>query len=227
MTDHSGDEERVRIQARPYDWPHDGALSPANTALVIIDMQNDCNVEGTRTAIPNIARLLAAFRAHDYPVYHTREGHRPELSTLTSRELYRSRHNATGLGIGDPGPLGRLLILGERGHDIVPELCPRPSEPVIDKPGRSAFAYTDFELLLKVRGVAKLVVCGVTTDVCVHSTMREGNDRGYECLLVEDATGSVDEGLRRAAVDMVQIEGGIFGVVASTEEVLAGLAKRK
>ncbi|TFY52936.1 hypothetical protein EVJ58_g9732 [Rhodofomes roseus] len=135
-------------------------------------------VDDTRATIPKIAQLLEAFRKHGYPVYHTREGHRPDLSTLSSRELFRSRNNASGLGIGDRGPLGRLLIRGELGHDIIPELYPLPSEPVIDKPGRSAFAYTDFELLLKVRGITKLVICGVTTDVCVHSTMREGNDRG-------------------------------------------------
>lgn len=158
-------------------------------------------------------------------MYHTREGHRPDLSTLTPRELFRSRNNASGLGIGDRGPLGRLLIRGEPGHDIIQELYPLPNEPVVDKPGRSAFAYTDFELLLKVRGVNKLVVCGVTADVCVHSTIREGNDRGYECLLVEDATGSVREELRRAAVEMMEIEGGIFGAVARTDDVLAVVGK--
>lgn len=182
-------------------------------------------ITNTRAAIPNITRLLAAFRAAQYPVYHTREGHRPDLSTLTSRELFRSRNNPSGLGIGDRGPLGRLLVRGEPGHDVIRELYPLPNEPVVDKPGRSAFAYTDFELLLKVRGVTKLVVCGVTADVCVHSTIREGNDRGYECLLVEDATGSVSEELRRAAVEMMEIEGGIFGAVARTDDVLAALEK--
>ncbi|KZT70345.1 putative Peroxyureidoacrylate/ureidoacrylate amidohydrolase RutB [Daedalea quercina L-15889] len=226
-----------KISARPYGWPHDNSLSPATTALVVVDMQNDfCSEEGylaylghsvagTRAAIPNIARLLRAFRQHGYPVYHTREGHRPDLSTLSSRELFRSRNTPSGVGIGDQGPLGRLLVRGERGHDVVPELYPLPAEPIIDKPGRSAFAYTDFELLLKVRGVQKLVICGVTTDVCVHSTMREGNDRGCECLLVEDATGAALEELHPAAVKMVQHSGGIFGATASTDEVLEGIVK--
>lgn len=197
-----------QISARPYDWPYDGSLSPETTALVVIDMQNDCqsvpgprtltpahllsplptvcaeegylaylgySVAGTRAAIPNIARLLEAFRTHGYTVYHTREGHRPDLSTLAPRELFRSRNTPSGLGIGDVGPMGRLLIRGERGHDIIPELYPLPSEPVVDKPGRSAFAYTDFELLLKVKGIRKLVVCGVTTDV-----LRAFDDAGGE-----------------------------------------------
>ncbi|KAH9833776.1 putative Peroxyureidoacrylate/ureidoacrylate amidohydrolase RutB, partial [Rhodofomes roseus] len=224
-----------KVSALPYDWPHDGSLSPETTALVIIDMQNDfCaeegylahlgySVAGTRAAIPNIARLLEAFRTHGYTVYHTREGHRPDLSTLAPRELFRSRNTPSGLGIGDAGPMGRLLIRGERGHDIIPELCPLPSEPIVDKPGRSAFAYTDFELLLRVKGIRKLVVCGVTTDVCVHSTVREGNDRGVECLLVEDATGTALEELHSAAVKMVQHSGGIFGATATTKDVLEGI----
>lgn len=139
--------------------------------------------------------------------------------------MFRSRNTPSGIGIGDQGPLGRLLVRGERGHDIIPELYPLPSEPVIDKPGRSAFAYTDFELLLKVKGVRKLVVCGVTTDVCVHSTMREGNDRGYECLLVEDAAGTALEELHPAAVKIVQHSGGIFGATATTDDVLEGLER--
>ena len=158
------------------------------------------------------------------PVYHTREGHRPDLSDLSARELFRSRNNASGLGIGDHGPLGRLLIRGEIGHDTIPELYPTDGEPVIDKPGKGAFANTEFELLLRVKGVTNLILCGVTTDVCVHTTMREANDRGFECLLVEDCCAASDERLHRAAVDMVRTEGGIFGATAKVKDVLGALS---
>lgn len=180
-------------------------------------------MEHTRAVIPQISFLLEVFREHGFPVYHTREGHRPDLSTLSSRERFRSRNNPSGLGIGDRGPLGRMLVRGERGHDIIDELYPREGEPVIDKPGRSAFAHTDLDLLLKIRGVQNLVICGVTTDVCVHSTMREANDRGYDCVLVEDATGAGAPGLHAAAVEMVQHEGGIFGAVATTADIVRGV----
>ncbi|CCM02317.1 uncharacterized protein FIBRA_04409 [Fibroporia radiculosa] len=183
------------------------------------------SVEGTRAVIPKIAILLEVFRKHSYPIYHTREGHRSDLSTLSSRELFRSRNNESGLGIGDRGPLGRFIIRGERGHDIVDELYPRDGEPVVDKPGRSAFAHTDFELLLRLRGVRNLVLCGVTTDVCVHSTMREANDRGFDCLLVEDATGASMDRLHEGAVDMIPKEGGIFGAVSNVADIVSGIEK--
>ncbi|KAF8892647.1 Isochorismatase-like protein, partial [Infundibulicybe gibba] len=149
-----------------------------NTALIVIDMQNDfCSRGGyldhqgydfapTRAPIPHISSLLFAFREARFPVFHTREGHRPDLSDLSPRELLRSRNNPSGLGIGDKGPLGRLLIRGEVGHDIIPELYPQPGEPIVDKPGKSAFTHTDFELLLKVKEIRHLVICGLTTDVC-------------------------------------------------------------
>jgi nicotinamidase-related amidase len=133
------------------------------------------SIEPTRAVIPRIQSLLGAFRSAGYRVYHTREGHRPDLSTLSGRELLRSRNNPSGKGIGDEGPLGRLLVRGEKGHDIIPELAPLPSEPIIDKPGRSAFQHTDFKLLLDNAGIRNLVICGVTTDVCVSSTMRDGS----------------------------------------------------
>ncbi|CAZ80985.1 unnamed protein product [Tuber melanosporum] len=218
--------------ATPYPWPHDASMSPETTALIIIDMQNDfCSPNGylshqgysltpTRASIPAIRTLLTLFRKHSFPIIFTREGHRPDLSTLSSRELHRSRNNPSGLGIGDQGPLGRLLIRGEPGHDIIPELAPLPNEPVVDKPGRSAFAYTDFELLLRVKGIKNLVITGVTTDVCVSCTMREGNDRGFDCLLVRDACGASLQRLHDAAVEMVGTEGGIFGASAGTQEVV-------
>lgn len=182
-----------------------------------------------RAVIPPIAELLESFRKHGFPIFHTREGHRPDLSTLLPRERFRSRnhqisaHDATPLGIGDVGPLGRMLVRGEPGHDFVPELMPLAGEPVIDKPGKSAFAYTDLELLLRIRGIKNLVLCGVTMEVCVGTTMREGCDRGYDCLTVEDATGATSEDMRKAAVEMVGQEGGIFGAVAKVQEVLEGL----
>ena len=154
------------------------------------------------------------------PIFHTREGHRTDLSDLPARELFRSRNNPSGLGIGDRGPLGRLLVRGEAGHDFVPELYPIDREPVIDKPGKGAFAKTDFDLLLHVKGVRNLIFCGATTDVCVHTTMREANDRGYDCLLVEDCCAASEERLHKAAVEMVRTEGGIFGATAVLEDVL-------
>ena len=152
-------------------------------------------------------------------------GHRPDLSTLSSREYYRSRNNPSRLGIGDQGPLGRQLVRGEEGHDTIPELYPQAGEPVIDKPGRSAFAHTDFELLLRNRGIKNLIIGGVTTDVCVSSTMREANDRGFDCLLLEDGTAASSESLHLAACEMVRTEGGIFGATAQVEDVLTCLGR--
>jgi len=139
---------------------------------------------------------------------------------LSSRERTRSKDNPSGLGIGDSGPLGRLLVRGELGHDIVSELYPRANEPVIDKPGRSAFAHTDFELLLRIRGIKNLVICGVTTDVCVSSTMREANDRAFDCVLVEDCTVASEESLRIGALESVKAEGGIFGATTKLDDLL-------
>lgn len=176
--------------------------------------------------IPRIQSLLAAFRRAGYQVYHTREGHRSDLSTLSLRELSRSRNNPSGLGIGDRGPLGRLLVRGEPGHEIIPELAPLDTEPVIDKPGRSAFFHTDFKLLLDVRGIKNLVICGVTTDVCVSSTMRDANDLGLDCLLVSDACAATTSELHVSVLESVKMEGGIFGAVAETADVLAALGSK-
>ncbi|KAA8902904.1 Isochorismatase hydrolase [Sphaerosporella brunnea] len=222
------------IPAEPYRWPHDRDLSHT-TALVVIDMQNDfCSpggyldhqgypLEPMRAPIPHIARLLSEFRRLGWPVFHTREGHRADLSDVSPRELFRSRNNTSGLGIGDAGPLGRLLIRGEKGHDIIPELYPIAGEPIIDKPGRSAFTHTDFDLLLKIKGVKKLVIVGVTTDVCVHTTMRDADDRGLECLLVKEGCAAAVQKLGEAAAEMVACEGGIFGAVAGVEDVVKAL----
>ena len=150
----------------------------------------------------------------------TFQGHRPDLSTLSSRENYRSRNNASGLGVGSPGPLGRLLIRGEVGHDTIDELYPIPGEPVIDKPGRGAFSHTDFELLLRNKGIKNLVIVGVTTDVCVSTTMREANDRGYDCVVLEDATAASDATLHMSTIDSVKMEGGIFGSVSKADDLV-------
>ncbi|PNS16424.1 Pyrazinamidase/nicotinamidase [Sphaceloma murrayae] len=222
--------------AAPYAWPYDASLSAATTALLIIDMQNDFLTEGgyishqgydisaTRSIIPRVQSLLQAFRQKKWQVYHTREGHRPDLSTLPARELHRSRNIPSAQGIGSPSPLGgRLLIRGGKGHDIIPELYPIQGEPVIDKPGKGAFANTDFELILRNRGIRNLVVVGVTTDICVSTTVREASDRGFDCAIVEDACASVDAKLHDATLECVKSEGGIFGAVVKADDVINAL----
>ena len=217
------------LDAEPFPIETD----PARTALVVIDMQRDFLEPGgfgetlgndvglLRAAIEPCRRILDAARRAGLLVIHTREGHRPDLADAPPAKVHRGE---PVLRIGDAGPMGRILIRGEPGHDIVADLYPAPGEPVIDKPGKGAFYQTDLELMLKNRGIEVLLVAGVTTEVCVHTTIREGNDRGFRCVAIGDACASYFPEFHRIGLEMIKAQGGIFGWVSDSERAARALS---
>ncbi|HWF75151.1 MAG TPA: isochorismatase family cysteine hydrolase [Solirubrobacteraceae bacterium] len=220
---------KVDVPARPYPYE----FEPATTALILIDMQRDFlepdgfgellgnDVSLLARVVEPLAAVLAAAREQDLMIVHTREGHRPDLADCPPSKLARGHLD---VGIGSPGPKGRILVRGEYGHDIVDELAPLPGEAVLDKPGKGSFYATDLELMLRNRAVKSLIVTGVTTEVCVHTTVREANDRGFECLVLEDCCGSYFPEFHRVALEMVAAQGGIFGWVGSSTDLLASMS---
>jgi nicotinamidase-related amidase len=217
------------VNAEPYEYEFEAPT----TALLMIDFQRDFvdpggfgealgnDVSLLRRAVPHAERVLKAARQGGLLIVHTREGHRADLTDCPPSKKARGRLAA---GIGDSGPMGRILVRGEDGHDIVKELYPEPGEPVVDKPGKGAFFATDLDGILKHRGIRHLVVCGVTTEVCVHTTVREANDRGYDCLVLEDCVASYFPEFHRSALAMIKAQGGIFGWVSDSRRFLEALA---
>jgi len=218
----------ISVPAEPYPFE----LSPKECALLIIDMQRDFlepggfgealgnDVSQLRRTIDPLRRLLAAWREAGLFVIHTREGHRADLSDLPAAKKVRGHGAVT---IGDKGPMGRILVRGEPGHDIIAELYPRAGEPVIDKPGKGAFFATDLHAILQSRGIRQLVVCGVTTEVCVNTSVREANDRGYDCLVPEDCVGSYFPAFQAAGLAMIKAQGGIFGWVGQSPGLIKAI----
>jgi len=223
----------AKVEAEPFPWPSVGSIYPQHTAVVNIDWQRDfCGSGGyvdamgydlslTRAGLGPTAAVLGVVRSLGFCVVHTREGHRPDLSDCPPNKLWRSQR--IGAGIGDAGPAGRILVRGEPGWQIVPEVAPLTGEPVIDKTGKGAFCATELDLVLRTAGVTHLVLTGLTTDVCVLSTVREANDLGYECLLLSDCTGATDVDNYDAALRVVTMQGGLFGSVATSAAFLASL----
>ncbi len=221
----------ITVDAKPFPW----SFPPQNVALIVIDMQRDFiepggfgeslgnDVSRLAAIVPTVRDLLALFRAEGWPVVHTRETHAPDLSDCPPAKRLRGKPS---LRIGDPGPMGRILVRGEPGSEIVPELRALPGEIVIDKPGKGAFYATGLGSVLKGIGATHLVFAGVTTEVCVQTTMREANDRGFECLLVEDATESYFPPFKAATLEMIRAQGAIVGWTAPLSALKAALREK-
>ena len=218
----------VTVKARPYDY----ALEPGKTALVVIDMQRDFierggfgdalgnDVSRLEAIIPATAKLIGLFRERGWPIIHTREAHKPDLSDCPPSKI---RRGSASVRIGEEGPMGRLLVTGEPGNQIVPELAAQDGEIVVDKPGKGMFWATGLHERLQGLGITHLVFAGVTTEVCVQTSMREANDRGYECLLIEEATESYFPEFKASTIEMIVAQGGIVGWVASLDDLAAAL----
>jgi len=221
------------IAARPFDYPYDGRLDPARTALLVIDMQNNYLAEDgyfarkgydpapLRAIIPAVQRLVAAVRGAGCRIVWTRQGNRADLADASPYDRWRAAR--AGIALDDPD--SAALLRGSPGFNIVPELAPAPGDILVDKTANGAFCQTDLDMVLRANGITHLMFSGITTDVCVHTTLREAQDRKYQCLTVEDACASGDAYAHEAAIHMVTVEDGIFGVVASVDAVAAGLAR--
>ncbi|CAJ1953882.1 unnamed protein product [Cylindrotheca closterium] len=229
------DGTNIYVESEPYPWPFDGNLKKENTCIIVIDMQVDFCAKGgyvdsmgydlnnTRAPIVPIQNTLAFLRKHGFHILHTREGHRPDLADCPANKRWRSKQ--IGAEIGSKGPCGRILVIGEPGWEIIPEVKPLPGEIVIDKPGKGSFTGTNLDLILKTKGIQNIILAGVTTDVCVHTTMRHANDMGYECTLLADCCGATDPKNHDAAISMIQKQGGVFGTVTTSEKLIASLSK--
>ncbi|WP_445114593.1 biuret amidohydrolase [Acinetobacter sp. WZC-1] len=227
--------ESLSLHAQPYHWPFDGQVPLQKLAFIVIDMQIDfCGQGGyvdqmgydlslTQAPIEPIKSVLTALRQHpEVLIIHTREGHRPELVDLPANKYWRSQQ--IGAPIGEAGPCGKILVRGEPGWEIIPELAPVAGEIIIDKPGKGSFYATDLEHILRTCGRTHLILTGITTDVCVHTTMREANDRGFECLVLSDCTAATELKHKEAALSMINMQGGIFGASTTSAELLQALS---